>query len=100
MFRRSLRFNLAPHLQFSDSAFGLVVGRSGSAMVLGSNNTLMAVLVSVSHAPEALGRPMLEIVVNTKHRRVGGQLTLDDLEVTEIGDWKMPAFKLACVYAV
>jgi hypothetical protein len=39
---------------------------------------------------EATGRRLLEIVVYTKHCRVGGKLTLDDLEVTEIGDWKMP----------
>jgi hypothetical protein len=41
---------------------------------------------------EATGRRLLEIVVYTKHCRVGGKLTLDDLEVTEIGDWKMPEF--------
>ena len=35
----------------------------------------------------AIGRRLLEIVVYTKHCRVGGKLTLDDLEVTEIGDW-------------
>ena len=29
----------------------------------------------------------------------GGKLTLDDLEVTEIGDWKMPEFRSACGYA-
>jgi hypothetical protein len=48
---------------------------------------------------EATGRRLLEIVVYTKHCRVGGKLTLDDLEVTEIGDWKMPEFRSACVYA-
>ena len=32
--------------------------------------------------------------------RIGGTLTLDDLaETSEIGDWKMPAFKAACAYA-
>jgi hypothetical protein len=50
-------------------------------------------------AVEVIGRRLLEIVVYTKHCRVGGKLTLDDLEVTEIGDWKMPEFKSACVYA-
>ena len=49
--------------------------------------------------PEAIGRRLLDIVVYTKHCRVGGKLTLDDLEVTEIGDWKMPEFRSACVYA-
>jgi hypothetical protein len=47
----------------------------------------------------AIGRRLLEIVVYTKHCRVGGKLTLDDLEVTEIGDWKMPEFRSACDYA-
>jgi hypothetical protein len=28
------------------------------------------------------------------------RLTLDDLAETEVGDWKMPDFKLACAYAV
>jgi hypothetical protein len=27
-------------------------------------------------------------------------LTLDDLTETEVGDWKMPTFKMACTYAV
>ena len=50
-------------------------------------------------AAEVIGRRLLEIVVYTKHCRVGGRLTLDDLEVTEIGDWKMPEFRSACGYA-
>jgi hypothetical protein len=29
-----------------------------------------------------------------------GTLTLDDLAGSEIGDWKMPAFKAACSFAV
>jgi hypothetical protein len=32
--------------------------------------------------------------------RIGGTLTLDDLAETEIGDWKMPDFRLARTYAV
>jgi hypothetical protein len=38
-------------------------------------------------------------MVYTKGCQVGGKLTLDDLEATEIGDWKMPDFKSACAYA-
>ena len=53
----------------------------------------------MSQTPEVLGRRLLETVVYTKHCRVGGKLTLDDLEATEIGDWKMPEFRSACVYA-
>ena len=41
-------------------------------------------------AAEVIGRRLLEIIVYAKHCRVAGKLTLDDLEVTEIGDWKMP----------
>ena len=49
---------------------------------------------------EAIGRRLLEIVVYDKRCRIGGTLTLDDLaETSEIGDWKMPAFKAACAYA-
>ena len=50
---------------------------------------------------EAIGRKLLHVVVYSKSCRVGGRLTLDDLaETSEIGDWKMPDFKMACTYAV
>jgi len=50
---------------------------------------------------EAIGRRLLEIVVYDKRCRIGGSLTLDDLaETSEVGDWKMPDFKMACDYAV
>ena len=50
--------------------------------------------------PELIGRRLLQIVVYGKRCRIGGKLTLDDLaETSEIGDWKMPDFKLACAYA-
>jgi hypothetical protein len=46
-----------------------------------------------------LGRKLLEVVVYSKNCRIGGKLTLDDLaETSEVGDWKMPDFKLACAY--
>jgi hypothetical protein len=48
----------------------------------------------------ATGRKLLDVVVYSKRCRIGGKLTLDDLaETSEIGDWKMPDFKLACTYA-
>ena len=47
----------------------------------------------------ALGRRLLEIIVYGQHCRIGGQVSLDDLEVTEIGDWSMPDFKSACAYS-
>jgi hypothetical protein len=47
-----------------------------------------------------LGRRLLEIVVYDKGCRIGGTLTLDDLaETSEIGDWMMPQFRMACSYA-
>jgi hypothetical protein len=50
--------------------------------------------------PEVLGRRLLEIVVYDKRCRIGATLTLDELaETSEVGDWKMPAFKTACTYA-
>ncbi len=50
---------------------------------------------------EAIGRRLLEIIVYAKCCRIGATLTLDDLaETSEIGDWKMPDFRLACAYAV
>ena len=49
---------------------------------------------------EATGRRLLEVVVYGKCCRIGGTLTLDDLaETSEVGDWKMPDYKLACAYA-
>jgi hypothetical protein len=49
---------------------------------------------------EAIGRKLLDVVVYGKHCRIGNTLTLDDLaETSEVGDWKMPDFKLACSYA-
>ena len=48
---------------------------------------------------EAIGRRLLEIAVYQKSYRVGVKLTLDDLAETEVGDWKMPDFKMACTYA-
>jgi hypothetical protein len=48
---------------------------------------------------ETMGRRLLRIVVYDKSCRIGATLTLDDLAETEIGDWKMPAFKMACSYA-
>ena len=50
-------------------------------------------------AADALGRRLLAVIVYDQHRRMGDKLTLDDLDETEIGDWKMPDFKAACTYA-
>jgi hypothetical protein len=48
---------------------------------------------------KTMGRRLLEIVVYEKACRIGGTLSMDDLAETEIGDWKMPEFKAACLYA-
>ena len=49
---------------------------------------------------EAIGRNLLDIIVYSKHCRIGNKLTLDDLaETSEVGDWKMPDFRMACSYA-
>jgi hypothetical protein len=46
---------------------------------------------------EAIGRQLLDIVVYAKGCRVGDTLMLDDLaETSEVGDWKVPDFKMAC----
>jgi hypothetical protein len=39
-------------------------------------------------------------VVYDKRCRIGATLTLDDLAETEVGDWKMSDFRMACAYAV
>ena len=49
---------------------------------------------------EAIGRNLLNIVVYAKGCRVGDKVVLDDLaETSEVGDWMMPDFKIACIYA-
>lgn len=49
----------------------------------------------------AIGRKLLDIVVYSKSCRIGDKLGLDELaETSEVGDWKMPDFRLACTYAV
>jgi hypothetical protein len=56
-----------------------------------------------SHQTDTIGvrsAAVLEIVVYGKCCRIGGKLTLDDLaETSEVGDWKMPDFRMACSYA-
>jgi hypothetical protein len=48
----------------------------------------------------ALGHELLEIIVYRRTCRIGDKLSVDDLaESSEVGDWKMPDFKLACTYA-
>ena len=55
---------------------------------------------SSKQAASAIGRKLLEIIVYHETCRIGGKLTVDDLvETSEIGDWKMPDFKMACSYA-
>jgi len=50
---------------------------------------------------EDSGRRLLDVIVYIKNSRVGAKLNLDDLvETTEVGDWKMPDFKIARTYAV
>ena len=52
-------------------------------------------------SPETMGRRLLNIVVYDKRCRIGATLSLDDLaETSEVGDWKMPEFKIACSFAV
>jgi hypothetical protein len=47
-----------------------------------------------------LGRRLLDVIVYEKGYRIGGTLCPDDLDETDIGDWKMPDYKAACAYAV
>ena len=55
---------------------------------------------SRTQTAEAIGRQLLDVVVYAKGCRAGDALTLDDLaETSEVGDWKMPDFKMACSYA-
>jgi hypothetical protein len=63
------------------------------------NNRRLIVLESLENAQA--GRRLLRIVVYDNLCRIGDKLTLDEFaETSDIGDWKMPAFKMACTYAV
>jgi hypothetical protein len=54
----------------------------------------------VRQTPELIARRLLEMVVYDKGCRIGGTLSLYDLAGTsEIGDWKMPQFRMACTCA-
>jgi hypothetical protein len=49
---------------------------------------------------EAIGQRLLDVVVYAMGCRIGDKVSLDDLaETSEVGDWKMPDFKIACAYA-
>ena len=51
--------------------------------------------------PQVIGRRLLDVVVYQKNCRIGDSLDLEVLsETSEVGDWKMPDFKMACNYAV
>jgi hypothetical protein len=51
-------------------------------------------------AAEAIGRRLVDVVVYAMGCRIGDKVSLDDLaETSEVGDWKMPDFKIACAYA-
>ena len=53
-----------------------------------------------TQAAEAMARKLLDVVVYRKNCRIGGRLELDDLcDTSEVGDWKMPDFRVACDYA-
>ncbi len=49
--------------------------------------------------PDALARRLLSVIVYSRCCRIGERLTFNDLDVIEIGDWKMPDFTTACAYA-
>ncbi len=54
----------------------------------------------IKQTAEELGHRLLAVIVYVKRCRIGGQISLDDLvEMTEIGDWKMPDYRSACAYA-
>ncbi len=49
---------------------------------------------------ETIARRLLDIIVYSKSCRIGAKLSLDELaDSSEVGDWKMPDFRLACRYA-
>ena len=48
--------------------------------------------------PDVVGRRLLDVIVYDRNCRIGGQISVDDLETTEVGDWTMPQFRAACAY--
>jgi hypothetical protein len=52
------------------------------------------------HPAENIGRKLLDIIVYNRNSQAGDSLTVDDLvEASEIGNWKMPDFRMAYTYA-
>jgi hypothetical protein len=52
--------------------------------------------VQPSRCYQRFGGRLLEVVVYDKCCRIGGTLSLDHLAATsEVGDWKMPDFRIA-----
>ena len=72
-------------------------------MVSGDARSAVSGLLSCRVRPligNAIGRKLLQVIVYRESCRIGGKLSVDDLvETSEIGDWKMPDFKMACSYA-
>ena len=74
------------------------MGEHTTQMAFESHRTLKK--LPRKQTAEELGRRLLDIIVYEKGYRIGGTLCLDDLDATDIGDWKMPDYKAACAYAV
>jgi hypothetical protein len=102
------RSQVCEHIQFElDSCLLVSSNRRRYVVDMGehiaAHNTdrrLVGRKQSRKQTPEAIGRKLLDVVVYSKRCRIGNKLTVDDLaETSEVGDWKMPDFRIACSYA-
>jgi hypothetical protein len=94
------RFNQSPCLLVSSNRHRYAVGMGEHTAMQNTSHRPVSKNQPRKQTAEAIGRKLLDVVVYRKHCRIGYKLTLDDLaQTSEVGDWKMPDFKMACSYA-
>jgi hypothetical protein len=94
------KFNSKPWLLVSSNRHRYAVGMGENIAMQNTIRRLVSKKQPGKQTAEAIGRKLLDVVVYRKHCRIGNKLTLDDLaETSEVGDWKMPDFRMACSYA-
>lgn len=93
-------FNSNPWLLVSSNHHRYVMGMGEHIARQNTNPRSVSKKQPRKQTAEAIGRKLLDVVVYRKHCRIGNKLTLGDLaETSEVGDWKMPDFRIACSYA-
>ena len=84
-----------------ETVSGTIVLASDSRHQVDHENSGQSYQTASLRSGRLIARRLLEIIVYDRRCRIGGTLTLDELaETSEVGDWKMPDFTMACACAV